>query len=553
MSSSDVKTAFLAAPVGESQIWIRFPEGLKYYDDEGVELYGHLNRSLYGISQAPLNFYRHLSAILLKLGFVMHLMDECMFTLESKLGGMVVNIFVDDILYGSSCVEVKRWFQESLSKHYDMKHFEEVDAFIGIGINHLSPHHIELNMSRHIIGGLDTFDIKLKASIKTPMDYNITTTRHEGEASNVEVSKYRSMIGTLMYIATGGRPDIAFATSLCSQFMLNPSAEHFVMVNRIFQYLGNCVHKALVYKQCVGQPFYMFAMVDASYGSVTEEARSHTGFMLWSNVGLIHYKSVAQKTLATSASSAEMRAAFHCGKDVLSIRALLREVAVGLGRFGNFSQLASLILVDNSATVQLTRTPRNTEKSRHWLMAMRWMRQFQELGHLRFAWIAGKDNLSDLLTKPVVPSIWAFWSPYFFLADWLQKYVSEMVMDQLGVKVESWVPSVTVTELSVDASMEDVLGGVQTNELELPGMETVISGGGRVDTAQIWPGMQQASLLTTSEVLDMFQELHSVGGCLLFGLTGQRSTPSLECAALDASRVQLLRLRVTDIAGSNAS
>ena len=117
-------------------------------------------------------------------------------------------------------------------------------------------------------------------------------------------------------------------------------------------------------------------------------------------------------------------------------------------------------------------------------MAMRWMRQFQELGHLRFAWIAGKDNLSDLLTKPGAPGTWLFWSPYFFLADWLQVYVSEMIFDQLGVKVESWVPSMKDVELGVDAEMEDVLGGVRTDELELPGMETVVSGGGRVKWMQ---------------------------------------------------------------------
>jgi hypothetical protein len=181
------------------------------------------------------------------------------------------------------------------------------------------------------------------------------------------------------------------------------------------------------------------------------------------------------------------------------------------------------------------------------------MRQFQELGHLRFAWIAGKDNLSDLLTKPVAPGIWLFWSPYFFLADWLQVYVSEMIFDQLGVRVESWVPSKKEVELGVDAEMEDVLGGVRTDELELPGMETVVSGGGRVDATHIWPGMQQASQLTIREVLDMFQDIHSVGGCLLFGLTGQRSTPSLECVALDVNRIQLLRLRMTDLAESDAS
>ena len=475
MGTSDVKNAFLASPMEEgSEVWIRFPEGLKHFDKNGKELYGRLKKSLYGIPQAPLNWNNCLSKYLLEIGFVKHLQDECVFSYSSDVGAAVLTIWVDDLLYGCSSNKMRLWLQEKLENKFGMKHFDEPDAFVGVGIKAL-PNRIDLNMKRHILGALDTFEVEKDDSVTMPMDPNIQVCSHEGQASTADVSLYRSIIGTLMFIATGARPDIAFATSLCSQFMLNPSPEHMKMVFRILKYLGNTPDQGLVYRRAIGQPFYMFAMVDASYGSVTDAARSHTGFMIESNVGMLGYKSVVQKTIATSSSSAEMRAAFHCGKETLSMRALIREIAVMLGVWGSFSELASLILVDNSATVQLTRNPKNSEKSRHWLMALQWMRQFQEFGHLRFAWLAGKENLADLLTKPVSPTVWKYWAPYFFEGSWLHKYVPSLVQDQLGVDLKTWEPAALLYApvRPPDDAGEDC--GLEEGEVLLPRVESIAS------------------------------------------------------------------------------
>ena len=91
------------------------------------------------------------------------------------------------------------------------------------------------------------------------------------------------------------------------------------------------------------------------------------------------------------------------------MRALFREIALAFMHKVHYSGLANILLVDNSATVQLCRVPKQSEKSRHWLMAFQWIRYYQELGHLRVAWVAGADNLADLMTKPVVRTIWDKW------------------------------------------------------------------------------------------------------------------------------------------------
>ena len=67
----------------------------------------------------------------------------------------------------------------------------------------------------------------------------------------------------------------------------------------------------------------------------------------------------------------------------------------------SMSDTASVVCVDNKATVDLMLEPKNQEKSRHWLIAYKWVLELQKFGILRYKHIYGNLNVSDLLTKPV--------------------------------------------------------------------------------------------------------------------------------------------------------
>ena len=188
-------------------------------------------------------------------------------------------------------------------------------------------------------------------------------------------------------------------------------------------------------------------MVDASYGSITDLARSHTGWLTWGLTGLIIFKSIVQKTVATSSSNAEMKAVFLAAKETLAVRGLTHEIFNRLGMEAEYSTLATLIMTDSSATVALTREPRNSEKSRHWLIAAQWLRQYQEYGHLRFAWIAGPHNPADLLTKVPVPKIWETWVNHLHESTWLATYIQELIREQLGVNFLTWEPPPFTAEI----------------------------------------------------------------------------------------------------------
>ena len=156
------------------------------------------------------------------------------------------------------------------------------------------------------------------------------------------------------------------------------------------------------------EPLALMGFVDASYGGHGESCKSHTGMVMTTQSGIIHWRSSSQKTLTTSSSHAEAKAAFSMAKEMMSIKGLLAEMhptSEASSKY-KFCGRANVILVDNKATVDLLLEPKSQEKSRHWLLAYKWVNELQRMGLLRFRHVHGENNVSDLLTKPVTTQVY---------------------------------------------------------------------------------------------------------------------------------------------------
>ena len=199
------------------------------------------------------------------------------------------------------------------------------------------------------------------------------------------------------------RLDVAYPVSVLSQYMLNPSEEHFKALNRVICYLANHSEEGLIYKPSEVQPappLKIIELVDASYGGHAHDCKSHTGMIMATQPGIIHYRSVSQKTVSTSSSHAEAKGAFTMAKEIMALKGMVAELHPS-NSIHSMSDKASIVCVDNKATVDLLLEPKNQEKSRHWLIAYKWVLELQKFGILRYKHIYGNLNVSDLLTKPV--------------------------------------------------------------------------------------------------------------------------------------------------------
>ncbi|GJW54523.1 hypothetical protein Tco_0098608 [Tanacetum coccineum] len=104
---------------------------------------------------------------------------------------------------------------------------------------------IFFNQSKYIKEMLKKFGLEDSKPTKTPMLMEIKLTKDD-EADSLDSSKYRGMIGSLLYL-TASRPDIMFSVCLCARFQENPKTTHLEAVKRIFRYIRGTSHLGLWY------------------------------------------------------------------------------------------------------------------------------------------------------------------------------------------------------------------------------------------------------------------------------------------------------------------
>ncbi|GJY84679.1 hypothetical protein Tco_0498705 [Tanacetum coccineum] len=95
----------------------------------------------------------------------------------------------------------------------------------------------------------------------------------DGDADDVDVHLYRSMIGSLMYLIAS-RPDIMFAVCACARFQVTPKTSHLLAVKRIFRYLKGKPTLGLWYSR--DSPFELVAYTDSDYAEATQDRKSIT-------------------------------------------------------------------------------------------------------------------------------------------------------------------------------------------------------------------------------------------------------------------------------------
>jgi hypothetical protein len=113
----DVKSVFLNGVIQE-EVYVRQPPGFKSpkYPDRVYKL----SKALYGLKQAPRAWYDRLKTFLLEHEYVMGIVDKTLFTLNHGTDFLLVQIYVDDIIFGGSFHTLVFRFQEMMKSEFQM-------------------------------------------------------------------------------------------------------------------------------------------------------------------------------------------------------------------------------------------------------------------------------------------------------------------------------------------------------------------------------------------------------------------------------------------------
>ncbi|GJU39339.1 retrovirus-related pol polyprotein from transposon TNT 1-94 [Tanacetum coccineum] len=216
----DVKSDFLNGFINE-EVYVAQPLG--FIDFQKPNYVYKLKKDLYGLKQAPKAWYDRLKAFLIKHEYSIGMVDNTLFTKKSTSHLIIVQIYVDNIIFGSTCQNLCDDFAKIMHDEFEMSMMGELNFFLGLQIKQMEDG-IFFNQPKYIKEMLKKFGLEDSKPTKTLMSTKIKLTKDD-ETDSVDSSKYQGMIGSLLYL-TASRPDIMFSVCLCARFQENPKTTH---------------------------------------------------------------------------------------------------------------------------------------------------------------------------------------------------------------------------------------------------------------------------------------------------------------------------------------
>ncbi|GKB00117.1 putative ribonuclease H-like domain-containing protein, partial [Tanacetum coccineum] len=297
-------------------IWSHIPPRFSSFVDPKYpkKLYKVL-KALYDLHQAPRAWYATLSTFLLNNGYRRGTIDKTLFIKKDNKDIMLVQVYVDDIIFGST---KKSWcdeFEALMKSRFQMSSIGELTFFLGLQVKQKEDG-IFISQDKYVAEILKKFDFASVKTASTPIETQKPFVKDE-EAADVDVHLYRSMIGSLMYLTTS-RPDIMFAVCACSRFQVTLKTSYLHAVKRIFRYLKGKTKLGLWYHRV--SSFDLEAYSDNDYAGANLDRKSTTRGCQFLGRRLISWQCKKQTIVATSTIEAEYVAAANCCGQVLWIQ-----------------------------------------------------------------------------------------------------------------------------------------------------------------------------------------------------------------------------------------
>nr|GEV33051.1 hypothetical protein [Tanacetum cinerariifolium] len=217
-----------------------------------------LKKALYGLKQAPRAWYDELSNFLVSKGFSKGSINPTLFITKHKGDILLVQIYVDDIIFGFTNPKLLKQFEKLMHSKFEMSMMGEIKFFIN------QTKYAQEILIKH---GMTSCD-----SVGTPM-----ATKHLDaylSGTPVDQTKYQSMVGALMYLIER-RPNIIHATCYCARYQAKPTEKHLTVVKRIFQYLKDTIHMGLWYPKDIS--FELTTFSDSNHAGCLDLRKSTSG------------------------------------------------------------------------------------------------------------------------------------------------------------------------------------------------------------------------------------------------------------------------------------
>ncbi|GJS43290.1 retrovirus-related pol polyprotein from transposon TNT 1-94 [Tanacetum coccineum] len=343
-------------------------------------------KALYGLKQAPRAWYDELSNFLMSKGFTKGTIDPTLFKIKYGEDILLVQIYVDDIIFGSTNPKYSKRFEKLMHSRFEMSLMGEMKFFLGLQI-HQSPKGIFINQAKYALEILKKHNMDNCHSIGTPL---ATKPKLDVDLSGepVDQSDYRSKIGSLMYL-TSSRPDLVQAVCYCARYQARPTQKHLKEVKRIFKYLKGTINMGLWYPKDSG--FELTAFSDADHAGCLDTRKSTSGGIQFLGDKLVSWMSKKQNCTAMSSAEAEYVALSASCAQVMWMRTQLQDYGF------NYNKIP--LYCDSQSAIAISCNPVQHSRTKHIHTRYHFIKEQVENGIIELYFVRTEYQLADMFTK----------------------------------------------------------------------------------------------------------------------------------------------------------
>jgi hypothetical protein len=409
VTGADVSTAYLHAPLRDYVVWMRMPRGFPSTIN-GVPGLCRLNMAIYGLKQSAREWAITVIAWLTEWGFKQCTSDRYMFVYDGQPGRLLLVIWVDDIFMGHSSDALRSSFMAAFTARFRVKDLGPLSQALGASVSQsLSEGWVSFSLVKYISDLARRFDLFENVSwADIPVPVQLAKECRDAEPTDAEVrhniAEFAVLAGSVTFVATFARPDVAYAAHLLSTYSARPGAIHLKLARRVLGYLSRTRDMAITYRagsadasmsfsplddgkpDRTGQPHLM---VDTDHGV----ERSVTGWMFVFAGAAVTWAVRGQMLPALSSAESELYGLSTSVCDLLMCAQTLEEMGlvVGTVTLCTDSRGARLLAMDCAAAA----------RTRHIHRRWYFVRYHIDEKRMYVRLVKGSLNRSNFLTKAV--------------------------------------------------------------------------------------------------------------------------------------------------------
>lgn len=351
-----------------------------------------LKKAIYGLCQAARQFYIRLDEILTEIGYVRVGIDWALWL--GKDGSCIAS-HVDDMAACGSPEQLDS-AADHIRKYLDLKDFGEISRYLGINITRRGNDYL-LSQDHYIESLLEEYDMVQCHLVSTPMLSLDSLKDSESDSGLLDDNlkkKYQSLVGSLLYLVHGTRPDISFSVIRLSQYSSKPRMVHWIALKRILRYLKGTIKACLIIKYDERQAG-LIGYFDAAHAD-NDNRRSTCGYLFLLNSSPISWATKVQRTVALSTTEAEFMSGTEDTKEAMFIQQITSAL------FQHHPLPPAELRGDNQGALALATNPVFHPRTKHIDIRQRYISDMVNKKAITVKYVSSHDMLADGLTKPLM-------------------------------------------------------------------------------------------------------------------------------------------------------